>query len=489
MSSPLRDPKQLTEWQELDYFKRPSPFRRLWRIIPWTAFFLGLAVVAVWTFVPRAQVVYEAGPVSTAHRLFNDDCRRCHTETFQTLHRFVTHNPSIHAVTDDACSQCHAGPAHHPKKVSHETACVSCHREHHGRAALARVPDGDCVSCHRDLAAGGMTPGAKTEFQNVPGFDRHPDFVKRWEGKPNDDKPDPGTIRFNHKLHLDPGGVAVRDAKQIEAQWGEKPPRDPVRLRKLECADCHQPDEAGRYLKPINHEQHCGSCHPLTVQVSTTLQTPEALKARQEFAAQPAPHRDPATVRAALRQRLTAFIQQADHQAFLGVPEKEEPPRPVPGAWTGPPPVSKEQFEWVNRQLQQVEDVLFNKPGGCAFCHQEEHPTKRRADGLPEYAPPRINSRTFPEIGASTRWFPHSRFSHVAHQMLDCAACHHDIRASERTSELHMPKLADCRVCHREASGKARGDCAECHTYHPQDEKEKFRGRWIIDNGSLRLPP
>jgi hypothetical protein len=487
MSSPLRDPKQLTEWLELDYFKRPSPFRRLWKIIPWAAFCLGLAVVAGWTFLPRGQVVYEAGPVSTAHRLFNDDCRQCHTVPFETLHRFVTHNPSIHAVTDATCSQCHAGPLHHPDTVSHDTACVICHREHHGRATLARVPDGDCVNCHRDLAGQGTRPGATTPFRSVPGFDRHPEFAQRWEGAPAD----PGTVRFNHKKHLNPGGIAVRDMKQIEGQWGAKPPRDPVRLRKLECADCHQLDEAGRYLKPINHVQHCQGCHPLTVQVITTLQTPEAMHARQEFAAEPAPHRDPVTVRAALRQRLTAFIQQPDHEPFLGVPEKEEPPRLIPGAWPGPPPVSKQQFEWVNRQLQQVEDVLFNKPGGCAYCHREEHPSKRRADGLPEYAPARINSRTFPGMGDSARWFPHSRFRHDAHQMLDCAGCHHDIRTSEQTSELHMPSLADCRVCHSpaEASGKVRGDCVKCHIYHPQAEKEQFRGRWTIHDGLLPLPP
>jgi hypothetical protein len=485
MSSPPRDPKQLTDWEELDYFKRPSPFRRLWRIIPWAALVVALAAVAGWTFLPRQQTVYEAGPVSTAHRLFNDDCRQCHTETFQTLHRFLKQNPSIHAVTDAACSQCHAGAPHHPDKVSHETACVGCHREHHGQAVLARVPDGDCVSCHRDLTGQGMKAGT-TAFQNVPGFASHPDFVKRWQGAPAD----PGTIRFNHKVHVDPAGVAVRDTKQLEAQWGEKPPRDAVQLETLHCVQCHQPDEAGRYMKPINYEQHCQSCHPLTVQVGTTLQTPAAMHARQQFAAQPAPHVEPVAVRAALRQRLTAFIQQADHQSFLGVPEAEEPLRPVPGAWTGPPPVTKQQFEWVNRQLQQVEDVLFNKPGGCVYCHREEHPNRRAADGLPVYAPSRINNRVFPVIGASARWFPYSRFSHVSHQMLNCAGCHQGIHDSDRTGTLNMPTLADCRVCHSQAaSGKARGACAECHTYHPQDEKQKYRGEWTLDNGVLRLQP
>jgi hypothetical protein len=459
MSSPLRDPKQLTEWLELDYFNRPSPFRRLRRVITRATFFVALAAVTCWTFLPHQQAVYQAGPVSTAHTLFNNDCGRCHAGSFETLHRFVAHNPSIHSVTDETCSGCHAGPKHHPDKVSHDTACVTCHREHHGQDALARVADVDCLTCHRDLRQRGSKPGSTTLYDNVPGFDGHPDFARRWAGAPEG----PGTIRFNHQVHLNPDGVVVRDGEPLEVRPGEKPRRE-----RLTCGNCHRPDEAGRSMKPVRFEQHCERCHPLAVQVTTALQTPQARQARQEFAAVWAPHREPVTVRAALRQRLTDFILQDNHKPFLGAGESEEPPRPLPG-WPGPRPVSKEQFEWVNRQLGQIEDVLFGKDGGCRYCHREEN-AGNREDGLPRYLPSRINTRDFPVIGASARWFPHSRFSHAAHRMLDCAGCHHGVAQSTKTGEVHLPAVADCRACHSQRAGKARGDCVECHTYHPREE-------------------
>jgi hypothetical protein len=249
--------------------------------------------------------------------------------------------------------------------------------------------------------------------------------------------------------------------------------------RVLQCNDCHQPDEAGRYMKPISYESHCKDCHPLSMQLTAAGSGPGAAAALERFAAAPAPHQDPVAVRAALRERLTRFIQQNDRE-FLNVKEKVEQPRPIPGAWPNPPPVTKEQFEFVNRHLGEIEKQLFNNRGGCQYCHQEQHPEKRNADGLPEYAPSRINQRTFPLLGDSPHWSPHSQFRHDSHRMLNCGECH-AARESDKTSDVLLPAIASCRNCHKEGGqASARGDCVECHTYHPTSEVRKFRGELPI---------
>ena len=62
----------------LQYFKRPHPFRR-WKLI------LSIAapvLAALWLLVVAAargdQRLYNGGPVSTAHAMFESDCRLCH---------------------------------------------------------------------------------------------------------------------------------------------------------------------------------------------------------------------------------------------------------------------------------------------------------------------------------------------------------------------------------------------------------------------------
>jgi hypothetical protein len=238
-------------------------------------------------------------------------------------------------------------------------------------------------------------------------------------------------------------------------------------------------------MKPVRYEEHCQTCHPLSVQIQSPLDTPEGKGAWEKFSKEAAPHRAPEVVRAVLRQRLIDFIQR--QPAFLQGPDPESAERPIPGSRPQPLPVTEKEYQWVNRQVQGLEHLLFGAACGCAYCHSEEHKEKRNANGLPEYARSGINERFFAGLGERHEWFPHSRFSHDSHRLLDCAHCHRDIRTSTQTSELHLPDVASCQECHNNRPGaSARADCVECHTYHPADEKKQFRGKWTVENGRLQ---
>jgi hypothetical protein len=456
MSAPLRDPKELTEWLELDYFRRPRGLRRWTRRLGWAALGLTAAFVA-FTLWPRQHTIYEAGPVSAGHALFNDRCEVCHAAPFQTAARFWPPSGNARSVPDANCLQCHAGPHHNPMMRDDEANCAACHREHRGHAPLARVPDAHCTACHADLV--GQYPG--TPLKKVRDFTPagHPPF-RWWKG---DD--DPGTIAFNHKVHL--------------AEQGVKMPGRSA-LKKLDCRDCHQPDEASRYMKPIRYEQHCKECHPLAVRVTGALKTPALLQEAARFGANPAPHDRPEVVRGVLRDRYAELGRRFKHDLF-GLPEAAEPETAPALPWRpAPPPASKQEWDWTQDQLHQAEQVLFTHGGGCAYCHTPTRAWKsgKGPGGLPEYAPSQINRRTFPRIGESDRWLPQSSFNHHAHRMLNCAECH-KAKTSERTADVLLPAINNCMSCHNPRAG-ARSDCAECHQYHPRAGRDVWRGRRTI---------
>jgi hypothetical protein len=174
-------------------------------------------------------------------------------------------------------------------------------------------------------------------------------------------------------------------------------------------------------------------------------------------------------VRGVLRDRLARFI--AANPGFLKVPEPA-PPRPIPGS-RRTPPLSAEEHAWVNRQLAQMERLLFDGPGGCQWCHQEKTSADRRPGGLPEYFP----------SGIPARWFGHAVFSHKSHRLLACTECHGGAPASETSRDVLLPGIETCRSCHSpQARSPARSDCVECHTYHPQAEQRAFRGKGTIEH-------
>jgi predicted CXXCH cytochrome family protein len=95
-----------------------------------------------------------------------------------------------------------------------------------------------------------------------------------------------------------------------------------------------------------------------------------------------------------------------------------------------------------------------------------------RPGGLPEYLPANIPAR----------WLAHAAFDHKSHQMLACSECH-AAATSTRAADVLLPGIDSCRKCHDGRAGKARADCAECHTYHDPAGRAAFRGRLTIEAG------
>lgn len=460
--------KSLSSWLELDYFRRPRRLKRIRRFATWSVLLLATALIAGLTWLPGNRQIYQADSVSTAHALFNEDCQACHDARFGTAKRLLSGDNTVRSVTDEACLRCHAGDVHHVRQVG-KTACVSCHHEHQGLKAMARVADSHCTSCHADLKSHTDTtkPGdADRAFRDVATFlggpSPHPPFFL------SDNPQDEGTIRFNHQAHMNPKGLPLAGT---------------LERKNLRCTDCHQTDDAGRYMKPISYQLHCRDCHPLNVRISGSITElaakEEADRFRNEPAAHPnGPREGPETVRAILRDRFIRFARQ-----FPSV-QYERPqsarPHPLPGRSKSAPTTiangngtgRSSGPEWAEQQLSEASRLLFEGAGGCRYCHRVAAEPSPETDQLPQFELPQIKSR----------WFPHSVFSHERHRSLDCRQCHAQSAESRLTSDVLMPTIQSCQQCHNGKTQGARTDCVECHAYHaPHETRDSPRDLAIQD--------
>jgi hypothetical protein len=461
MPSAFRDPKSLSEWIQLDYFRRPRGLR-VWRSwLVWATLVVFTLVTAGIFLLPRGKGAFQAGPVSTAHALFNNDCAQCHTDAFQTAKRIWSiGSGDIHAVPNGSCQKCHDGPPHNDNQLA-EQSCAGCHREHRGRPALAKVDDGHCTACHADLKANSRA-GADVAYRDVRSFpDAHPEFLL-WRAEVKD----PGQLRFNHKVHL----------KQPEGVLG--PGGKP---EVLNCAQCHRQDPAGRYMLPIEYTAHCARCHPLSVRLAGEFGDEKLRAAAEEFAKLPAPHKEPSVVRAVLRDRLIRFVQQnpvvsRQVAASRAIPRPRRLEALDERQWARARRLltETEKLLFSNKQLPHNEAQLFDQAAGCAYCHipmKNENGPLVSADGLPRYEPTQLPAR----------WLTHSRFGHDSHRMLACTECH-PAPDSSLTSDVLLPRVQSCARCHNSKTG-VRHDCVECHAYHHRDETyEASKGKTIAES-------
>ena len=439
---------------------------------PWKSviFVVVLLVPLLWLGVvalrnpARILGVVPPGPVSCGHKGLN--CTQCHNEPWRVARKALGTDGQGGGAMDRACAECHGGlreesfreprfdlraglvvrppsvKPHSETQLHSETpGCADCHKEHRGQQTVLAATERDCTACHADLHTEG---GAGTFHKTITGFGAtgHPPFG-RWRPA---GLTDPAVLAFNHAAHLN---------LKAEVLKGIATPLE--RLKRQECAFCHEPDPKGLYMQPVRYERHCAECHPLAVQLTARTLTREAQAAAREFAAQPVPHVQPAGVRAALRERLFRTVQQQPE--VLRTVDDRAPGRPLPGR-TNTGEVLREPAAWVAWQLRETERQQFDGAGGCRYCHSEKAPFRRNL-GLPRYEPTAVRER----------WFPHGKFSHAKHGLLRCVDCH-DALASTRTSDVLMPKVENCAACHdprqQTPAGRrqARGDCLECHRYH-----------------------
>ena len=485
--------REYSERVEIEFHKRPNRFRRgVW----WSALLLAVLCL-LWLGYAGASgdhFIYEGGDLAHAHRIFENDCAKCHT-TWAPVERALSFDFSdrVYSVENDACLACHPGSEHHQNQIpGHaDISCAHCHIEHQGDHDLKRSPDRVCLECHADLKShtqgDGSFAGALAEFGTPDG---HPEFavmralsstsesldgigdkhavLKLLEFVESEGWQDRAKIRFNHAAHLkaetsDDGQTLFRIVARGQ-QLSDFGIPDAALSATEVCQVCHKSDAEGRYMEPIVFEQHCKACHPL-------------LFDNRQFPGDQVPHDSPDVVRGFLTEKYTlAALANPDAVADTS------PARPIPGRRSRPT-LSKDQAEWLAEKLKVAEaetlahtHVLFGAEakGGCAYCHVDQNGE----------APTNWTSITSPAI--PDRWQPHAIFSHKSHQMMNCIECHGGVTESKSTGDVLMPGVELCRKCHSANPAQpgddyparllgAGTDCVECHLYHDH-EKDNFVG-------------
>jgi hypothetical protein len=332
---------------------------------------------------------------------------------------------------------------------------------------LTSVSDRLCIQCHTDLKTLGASFQIVAENgRRISGFGSgHPEFaitVKREQGSARvglnaDELRDQAEIKLNHQVHLKP------DLFGPEKQ----------RLQ-MKCSDCHQPDDRGAYMRPINYEQHCMACHLLefdgrfqTAQRDTeaVLKAYEQRRSAEYITAHPdqfpvVPHDRPEAIRSFLQEKYSDYVLKQPQQTIRQ--EIELVGRLPRQARYRQLPVSARQ--WVDQQVQTAETLLFRK--ACRECHEME-----LADGrLPVVVAPNVPAR----------WLVHSVFDHKAHQALACVACHQRASESRLTSDVLLPGIASCQSCHNPSAGGRLSQCSTCHTYHDKSKSRDLNGPFTL---------
>ncbi|HYL75502.1 MAG TPA: hypothetical protein VEU96_14920 [Bryobacteraceae bacterium] len=441
MAGRTRTTKKLAQRINLNYFKELHGIPRWRRILSGIFAGLGLLWLAVHAISGNPRP-YNAGPVSHAHTMIGQKCSACH----------ISKAGFQQTVTDRACQACHDGPIHHAEQTF-VPACMDCHVEHKGVFKMAATSDAACTQCHADLAAKDKNAPPKFEAK-ISGFDSsHPEFLALRAGHT-----DPGTIKFNHAVHLD-------------AKKGIRGPRGEV--VQLKCVDCHRPPGVNEawpygtaelvpasastdstviagvpsraYMSPVNYAEHCSACH--TLQFDRRFQ-------------ESVPHKDPKVVYEFVVKKLNEYIAAHPDQIHtVDEPDKRLPSRP-------PQPIPRNAQEWVGQHLGDAQLLLWRK--ACKECHALSYPAGY--EKLPEVAKANI----------AKQWLPHSNFDHQAHQMVSCASCHSKAETSKETSDVLIPGVKVCQDCHHSGTHAAESRCFECHTYHDWSKEKHVNGGFTV---------
>jgi hypothetical protein len=433
----MRDAKErLWETIDLGWFRRERPLARLRRTGSAVAILAALGWCASGLLGRGGEAIF-AGPLTPAHAALALECRACHAGAWEGARRAVGGDDRPR---NPACLACHRGDleedpatrtARHSRGGGAEEAalaCSRCHEEHRGRAGLA-ASDETCIACHAALARRGGEPGglAVASLRTnrlAAGAGGHPPFaVPR----------DPGRLRFDHRLHVDPRAAAERKGEPA-----------------LECAACHEPEPgpspAGASLRPVRYALHCARCHPLEAGGAW----PETRTREGAVPAGAVPHETPEAV------RLFLLARAAESRGTAGAG--------ATGAGAAGADSSRE--DPARAALAAAERRLYEPGAGvCARCHALEP----GPEDLPSIAPSAL-----PE-----RWFRAAAFDHRAHRLdpsrgapLACTRCHEAALTSPRAADVLLPSIERCRECHVDravaaaAPGGVPTGCATCHRFH-----------------------
>jgi hypothetical protein len=318
-----------------------------------------------------------SGPLHEAHATVVEQCSDCHRQSYSK-------------VDNEQCFACHTMKRHITREqTGNHPLCVTCHLEHNEPNNLINLDQQYCVMCHAGTPLVDFVLAAGHSMKHDPVTDlelMHPEF------SPVD--PAVGQFNFSHQQHMRKEGLTVN---------GE--------TRKLSCNSCHQADEMGKDILPVNMEQHCGDCHSLSLEI------PEQ-GAKLNFA-----HGDIYRLRFILQDQLGLKTQSATHDAM---------------------------------------GLLFSAQGSCGTCHR----------GVEIKDSPSLIEDMASSIKVAYPHFDNARFSHKKHEgNLQCLDCHTQAADSENAQDSLLPAKQVCSNCHSShpASKKRVTTCAECHRFHTID--------------------
>jgi predicted CXXCH cytochrome family protein len=376
---------------------------------------------------------WSPGPLAAAHQPWANDCRVCHSKPFAR-------------VQDVDCLGCHKVVHDHVDLAglsvpALEVRCATCHRDHQGLFALAaqnrhRVGS-QCASCHGNIRA----HHPQTATEDVTDFARaHPEFriqvvrnghLERERLPAVDPLVEPTGLRFPHDVHVAAEGI-----------------RGPTGTVHLACASCHEGTVDGIGFLPVTMAKYCQDCH--------------ALKFEPALPNREVPHGPVEAVLDTLRE-FYAFAALTGLQGQPPVADEFDLRRP------GDAQQPLESF--LNPTVDPLAQAtaaavdLFEKRA-CAVCHEVERLPGPGLAGSPGADLPQWRIAA---VIPQHPFMPQARFTHTAHDMLDCQSCHAAAQ-SKAASDVLMPGIAGCRDCHAGASpsaSKVTSDCGLCHGFHP----------------------
>jgi hypothetical protein len=480
-----RTTKKLAQRIDLNYFKRPTTFKRvkLWSSVLLPV--IALAWIGGRSFSGDSRI-YSSGRMSSAHAVLEQQCATCHTQQAGAFSA---------KAADTACLSCHDGPTHHAAQIK-SLACASCHSEHHGRVNISAVSDRSCAECHGDLKTTGGSTNYAAHIQSFE--DGHPQFAALRQGSF-----DPGTLKLNHAIHMQPirrgpNGPTVNlecgDCHRpagVKSEWtyadekytAAKPAyseQEEIRVVNMNTLTPHVPATGRELMAPVKFGTACASCHLLTFD--------------RRFE-EGVPHDRPDVVHAFVVKKLQDYI--AAHPGEVRV--ARDPDRALAGKPILPDVRILTPAQWVAERTAEDEELLWRKT--CNQCHILRNVPTRDPNAATLASSPSLlvsatsvrvrderNSATragdyLPEVAMSNttvRWMPHARFDHDAHRGFTCVSCHPNAVTSTETKDVLLPGISICQTCHAPGLDRAESRCSECHTYHDWSKRQEVTPKFTL---------
>jgi hypothetical protein len=463
-----RTTKKLAQRIDLNYFKRPTQYKRAKF---WLSLLLPVAAIVwiAWRGTAKDSRVYSSGRMSAAHAVLEKECATCHLQQAGVFSA---------KAADNACLACHDGPPHHAiaehtSASANSIQCADCHSEHRGRINITAVSNQACAQCHANLNA--VEP-VVSHFPHIPSFESdhpEPDAIEK-------SNRDPGTIKLNHAIHMrpirrGPNGPSVQlqcgDCHRSPASSAPWPYADAKYMAATQTYSDHDELRAmgttglaprhpltGRELMtPVKFATACASCHLLTFD-----------KRFDECA----PHDKPEVVHAFVVKKLQDYI--AGHPGELRV--TRDPSRDLTGKPLAAAVRTLTPAQWVAERTADAEQLLWRKT--CRQCHsvlQGAAALLPQAHETRELAVPQISPAE-----TTVRWMPHAKFDHDAHRGFTCISCHKKALSSTESWDILVPGTATCHTCHAPGADHAESRCFECHTYHDWSQRKEITPQFTL---------